>query len=175
MYAFLFFYVVVAFSESTLKVSMATATSKDVGTSEAPLVTATATITTKSNKSQYSGQSSVSKISSLCIMFVFCTFTLSFNYKYGKFQADIAYVLYVVGANLSKPHTNNLSSTSITFAKIYNDTWIYSAFANVYSVKRIINQIITNVFGLSAHHIMNYNISLLELHIRLVHTFITQK
>ena len=85
MYAFLFFYVVVAFSESTLKVSMATATSKDVGTSEAPLVTATATITTKSNKSQYSGQSSVSKISSLCIMFVFCTFTLGFNYKYGKF------------------------------------------------------------------------------------------
>ena len=37
--------------ESTLKVAMATATSKDVGTSDVPLVTATATITTKANKS----------------------------------------------------------------------------------------------------------------------------
>ena len=68
MYIFVF-YVIVLFSESALKVSMATATSKDIGTSEAPLVTATATITTKSNKSLYSGQSSVSKVSCLCIMF----------------------------------------------------------------------------------------------------------
>ena len=31
---------------------MATATSKDIGTSDVPLVTATATITTKSNQNQ---------------------------------------------------------------------------------------------------------------------------
>ena len=39
-------------TENSLKVSMATATSKDIGTSDVPLVTATVTITTKSNKSQ---------------------------------------------------------------------------------------------------------------------------
>jgi len=46
----------VYFAEMTtpLQVAMATATSKDIGTSNAPLVTATATITTKSNRSQNS-------------------------------------------------------------------------------------------------------------------------
>ena len=60
-------------TENSLKVSMATATSKDIGTSDVPLVTATATITTKSNKS---GQNAVSKpccVVCLCLCLCLCT------------------------------------------------------------------------------------------------------
>ena len=78
-------------------------------------------------------------------------------------------------ASLSEPHSSELSHTSIMFTNSYKNVHIHCAFANVYALKRIENQIPYKCFALSGHHTMNYNISLLELHIRLGHTFISQK
>ena len=80
----------------------------------------------------------------------------------------------VIGESSNEPHTSRKNGTSIVFAKIYvkiqiNGTSIMRS--RKFTFK---NRVITcKCFRVCVHHTNNYESSLLTLHIRLVHAFIT--
>ena len=75
-------------------------------------------------------------------------------------------------ASLSKPNTSESSGTSVMFTKIYEVIRINGHVCKWLRLKTDKTRLLTNASG---HYTKNYNVSLQALHIRLVHTFITQR
>ena len=73
--------------------------------------------------------------------------------------------MFIVGANLSEPYTNESSDTSITFTKIFEVIWVNDRVYKRLRLKMDKTRLLTNASG---HYTKNYNVSLQALHIRVV-------
>ena len=87
---------------------------------------------------------------------------------------DSESVLSLIGVNLSEPHTSGKNGTSVMFTKVYVEIQINGTSGMRSQKFTFKNQVITyKYFQMCVHHTNNYHSSLLTLHIRLVHAFIT--
>ena len=79
----------------------------------------------------------------------------------------------IIRVGLNEPHTSEKDGKSIVLAKIIVEIWI-SAWYQCYAFTKVRLQIRFKTSG-CVHHVNNYKNSLLMLHVRLIHEFITQR
>ena len=78
----------------------------------------------------------------------------------------------MIGVSLSEPHTSGKNGMSVMFTEVYVKIQINGR--SIMCSQKFKNRVITyKCFQICVYHAKNYQSSLLMLHIRLVHVFIT--